>query len=202
MKLCKKKLHYYASNLGRCLECKKHSYAVWHSNNIERRKAGYAAWYQKNKEYKKAYAKRMQKKTFDRRKATTATWRANNAKRYLKAKSNRDNERRNTDPLYRLRRNLSSLIRRSIIEKGYSKASKSQVILGADFRTVNAHLIKTAIMTYGKYFPRRHYHVDHIIPISLAKSELDLIKLNHYTNLQYLYPADNLKKSNKLGWDV
>jgi len=39
-----------------------------------------------------------------------------------------------------------------------------------------------------------YWHMDHIIPISSAKKEEDLYRLNHYTNFQPLYWLDNLKK--------
>jgi hypothetical protein len=43
------------------------------------------------------------------------------------------------------------------------------------------------------------WHIDHIIPLSSAKGDLDqLKKLCHYTNLQPLWAEDNLKKSNRL----
>ena len=42
------------------------------------------------------------------------------------------------------------------------------------------------------------WHLDHIYPISLAKSEEEVIKLNHYTNFQPLWSEDNLRKSNKI----
>ena len=43
------------------------------------------------------------------------------------------------------------------------------------------------------------WHIDHIKPISLAKTMDDIIrlKLMHYTNLQPLWAKDNMKKSNK-----
>ena len=41
------------------------------------------------------------------------------------------------------------------------------------------------------------WHLDHIKPISLAKSEEEIIELNHYTNFQPLWAKDNLSKSNK-----
>ena len=42
------------------------------------------------------------------------------------------------------------------------------------------------------------WHIDHIIPLSSAKTEDELYKLCHYTNLQPLWAEDNLKKSNKI----
>lgn len=36
-----------------------------------------------------------------------------------------------------------------------------------------------------------------IFPISYAKTEEDVIKLNHYSNLQPLWRRDNLTKSKK-----
>jgi hypothetical protein len=42
------------------------------------------------------------------------------------------------------------------------------------------------------------WHFDHIYPVSLAKNEEELIKLNHYTNFQPLWKKDNLEKRNKI----
>ena len=45
---------------------------------------------------------------------------------------------------------------------------------------------------YGKW------HIDHIIPLSSAKTEQDILKLCHYTNLQPLWAKGNIIKSNKI----
>ena len=44
---------------------------------------------------------------------------------------------------------------------------------------------------------RVEWHIDHIIPLSSAKTEDELYRLCHYTNLQPLWAEDNLKKGNK-----
>jgi len=45
------------------------------------------------------------------------------------------------------------------------------------------------------------WHIDHIYPLSRAKSIEHLHTLLHYTNLQPLWANDNLKKGNKLIWN-
>lgn len=130
--------------------------------------------------------------------------RAANQKRYND--KNRDkaatryNVKRVSDPLFRLRGNLSTLIRKALQAQGYAKDSKTAELLGTDFATVQKHLIISAKRNYGKYFPNRKYHIDHIIPCASAKTEEELLKLQHYTNLQYLTPKDNTSKSDKLDW--
>ena len=54
-------------------------------------------------------------------------------------------------------------------------------------------------MTWENY-GLKTWHIDHIKPLSLAKSMQDVIdqKLMHYTNLQPLWAKENISKSNKL----
>jgi len=44
----------------------------------------------------------------------------------------------------------------------------------------------------------RGWHIDHIIPLSSAKSQKELESLFHYTNLQPLWWYDNLSKKDKI----
>ena len=45
---------------------------------------------------------------------------------------------------------------------------------------------------------RDQWHIDHIIPLATAQCEDDVIRLNHYTNLQPLWAEDNLSKGSKI----
>ena len=47
---------------------------------------------------------------------------------------------------------------------------------------------------YGKW------HLDHIYPVSLANTEEEIIKLNHYTNFQPLWAEENIRKRNRLDY--
>lgn len=109
--------------------------------------------------------------------------------------------RKKSDSVFKLSFRIRNLVYKACIRRGWSKNSKTFNVIGCTANELQAYLINTAKRNYGgKYFPGRLYHIDHVIPISQAKTESDLLKLNHYTNLQYLLPADNRKKSNKIGW--
>jgi len=105
-------------------------------------------------------------------------------------------EKRKNDPLFKLKDNLRSLIRESIKNKGYKKLTKTELILGCSFEEFKNHLEfkfedwmnwdnygnpKDGIVAINK-----SWDIDHIIPCSSALNEEELIKLNHYTNLQPL----------------
>ena len=104
-----------------------------------------------------------------------------------------------TDPLFRFNRNLRCLIKQSIIHQGFTKKSKTFQIIGCSFEEAILHFQSkfTDGMTIANH---GEWHIDHIIPMSTAKTEEEAIKLNHISNLQPLWKDDNFKKSNKLDW--
>ena len=63
------------------------------------------------------------------------------------------------------------------------------------------HLLQTFKSNYGYEWDKKEpVHIDHITPLAIAKTEEDIIKLCHYTNLQLLKAKDNLQKNSKLDW--
>jgi hypothetical protein len=89
------------------------------------------------------------------------------------------------------------LISKSITRQGYRKTSKSKQILGCDYIELKQHLESkfTEGMNWDNY---GKWHIDHIYPSSLAETEEEIIRLNHFTNLQPLWAEDNIRKGNKL----
>lgn len=106
-------------------------------------------------------------------------------------------KRRLTNPLFKLTCNIRTNIGNAIKRQGYTKKSKTYEILGCSFEEFRQHLEKQ--FTEGMNWSNQgQWHMDHIYPVSLAKDEEELIKLNHYTNFQPLWAIDNLKKGNKI----
>jgi hypothetical protein len=85
---------------------------------------------------------------------------------------------------------------KSFNRNGISKTSKTCEILGCSFEELKNHLESQfePWMTWdnkgnpkdGILEANKSWDIDHIIPISTAKTEEDIIRLNHYTNLQPL----------------
>jgi hypothetical protein len=69
--------------------------------------------------------------------------------------------------------------------------------LGIDYEGFYKHIENqfTDGMTWDN---RGLWELDHKIPVSLGKTEEEIIKLNHYTNFQPLWKKDNIVKSDKV----
>ncbi len=145
----------------------------------------------KNRETKKEYQKEYQQNNREKR------------NQYLV-------ERRKNDETFRLVTNIRNLILNSFYEKGYSKESKTEQILGCTFEEFKSYLENKfeSWMNWenrGLYNGEMNYgwDIDHIIPLSEAKNKDELIILNHYTNLQPLCSKINRDiKKNKVWQEV
>lgn len=146
----------------------------YYLNNKEIIKERSAKYYENNKDAKLEYQRQYQQSNRNRRNI------------YLI-------ERRQNDPLFKLITNVRNLIYNSFYYNGYSKNSKTEDLLGCTFEELKIYLESKfeSWMTWenrGLYNSEFDYgwDIDHIIPLSSANTEEDIIKLNHYTNLQPL----------------
>lgn len=106
-----------------------------------------------------------------------------------------------TDPIFRLRVILSTTINQRLRNINKDKSKSSLNIIGLEnWDNFKEHLEKqfTEGMTWDNYGNKKDcWSIDHIIPISSAKTEEEVYKLNHYTNLRPMWHIENIKKGNK-----
>lgn len=102
------------------------------------------------------------------------------------------------DTLYRVSLNLRSRLRQFFKQKGFQKKSKTFEIIGCSPEFLKEHIEKQFTEGMSWDLMGKYIHIDHIVPLSSYKTEEDIYKLCHYTNLQPLWAEDNLKKSNKI----
>tara|TARA_R100001086_G_scaffold249160_1_gene188066 strand:- start:26 stop:610 length:585 start_codon:yes stop_codon:yes gene_type:complete len=111
-------------------------------------------------------------------------------------------ERYKNDSVFKLRRDISKQIRQALTGyRPYREGSKVYSITGLTGKELQHYLHSTFELNYGmprEWIDLKQVEIDHIIPISTAKSEQDIKRLNHYTNLQLLFREDNLKKRDKI----
>jgi hypothetical protein len=153
----------------------------WAKNNKERVNLKNKIWISRNKEKSNSYYKKSYEK--------------NKHKKFHK-----EYERKKTDCIFNLKCKMRSRIG-TFVKKQFctSKSKKTKEILGCDFMYFKQYFEDkfTEGMNW-ELFLKGQIHIDHIIPLATAKTEEDVYGLCHYTNLQPLWAADNLKKGNKI----
>ena len=74
---------------------------------------------------------------------------------------------------------------------------KSEQILGCSFKFFREH-IESQFKEGMSWLNHGKWHLDHKVPLEMATSVEELIKLNHWTNFQPLWADDNYDKSSTL----
>jgi hypothetical protein len=139
-------------------------------------------WYAENKQYQLSHQKEYREDNKQKIAEINRIWYESNRDAVISKKK----DRKASDGLFRLRNTLSSLIANAMSRGGYRKTSRVADMLGCSFEQLVAHLGPK---------PEGDAHVDHICPCSQAVDVDDMVKLQHYINLQWLSAEDNLRKS-------
>lgn len=184
-----KKKKYYSANSA---EIKRKNYEYRQANYAKVREQETKRYYRPDQvEHRKLY----REKTKEHRKKKIKAWKENNKERVREY--NRWYYRKN--PTAHMRQRVRRLVRRSIVNKtGRAKSSRTKDIVGCDLDFLCEYLSKTWERNYGKPWNGEPYHIDHIIPLATAKTEEEVRRLCHYTNLQLLTPEDNMAKGDKI----
>lgn len=193
-----KSRQYYIDNREKCIESKKKwssenkdYYKKYNSENKERinelynkRKHRYVdnikSYYLKNKEKISEYHKK---------------YRLDNKEKINKRIRSYRKNRLVIDSVYFTKIKVTRLVRESFKRRKSLKNTNTEEILGCSYDYFKSYMEKmfSEGMSWSNY-GYDGWHIDHIIPLSTAKTKSDVIKLNHHTNLQPLWKEDNFKK--------
>lgn len=175
---------------GECVECTK---ARQRNNLLAKERYNEFRRTKEYKEKRKEYRSRIEINERERELARK------NYPNHRAKKSARHIERYRKDPIYRLTVLLRQRTKELIRANYWTPKNKFKDYIGCTLDELKSHLEKQFKdgMTWENQ-GRGGWHIDHIIPLSTAKTQEELYKLCHYTNLQPLWEIDNLKKSNKI----
>ena len=108
--------------------------------------------------------------------------------------------RYDNDPTYQLTMRLRTRTRFAFLNSPFKKKSKTFAMIGCTQDKLFKHIEQQ--FTEGMSWDRLgEIEIDHIIPLSSAQTEEELIALCHYTNLQPLWATHNRSKGAKMPVD-
>jgi len=194
---------------SRCKECVKEYDKEYYVKNKQKIIDRSNSYYKENtekvllttKEYREKNKIKVKKRKVDyhiknveKIREKVKNWRNNNKER----RNQTEKERRKNDVLHKLVHYLRVRTNFYIKKMGVTKNNSSLKIIGLSPIELKEYIEQK--FTEGMCWDRmgKEIHIDHIIPLSSAKTEEEIYKLCHYTNLQPLWAEDNLKKSNKI----
>ena len=194
------------------VEARKQYQKEWREANKEKLAEYHREYRAENPEKNKINTKKYRENNPDKAKESTKKYKANNQdkiKAYRESYKDRKNElskiKKATDPVYNLKCTVRSGILKAFTRINCKKNNKTVEILGCTYEFFRDYIESKfeQWMTWdnkGLYNGELNHgwDLDHIIPIDTAISEEDVIRLNHYTNLQPLCSKINrdIKKNN------
>ena len=113
----------------------------------------------------------------------------------IKNRRNRENFRRKTEPLFKLKNNYRN--RLYDYYRGTNRSKRSEEIIGLSWIEFKLY-IETKFLEGMSWDNYGEWHIDHIIPLCSASNDNDLEKLFHYSNCQPLWKKDNISKGGKI----
>jgi hypothetical protein len=194
---------------SKCIDCTKEYLKKYYINNKKNILNNSNLYYKNNTEKVLSNVKTYRDSNIGKVKKWRADYYINNSEKIKEKSKNwrkenkekrnyQEKNKRENDIIYKLIHNLRCRTNTYFKKKNIDRKSKTFEIIGCSPVFLKEHLEKkfTEGMSWDKM--GKYIHIDHIIPLSSAKIEEDLIKLCHYTNLQPLWAEDNLKKNNKI----
>jgi hypothetical protein len=147
------------------------------------------------REYRKNNIEKFKKYSKER----GTKWYHKNKEKVIERKKKYIENKRKTDPIFKLKESLSARIRDALKSRGFSKNLKTMDLLGCSIDFFKTHIQSLFLegMNWNNYgFGNDKWHIDHIIPCRAFSLEHEdqQRKCFHYTNLRPLWQSENLSK--------
>ena len=181
--------NYKLKNPEKLKESKQKEY----KKNIKKYKLSQKKFKENNPKYQNEYNKEYYLSNSEKIKEKVCYYYSNNKEKYNEYLKNK----RKNDIIFNLKCNIRSRIFFYLKKKNILKNNRTFEIVGITPIELKKYLEKKFINDMS-WENQGKWHIDHIIPLSSAKTEDELYRLCHYTNLQPLWAEDNLKKGNKI----
>ena len=185
----------YAKLNSKKIKDKQKKYREENKDKIKQKRKLY---YNLNKDKIKEKSKNYRKSNKEKTRIKDKIYQQSNRQKINANKRKYKSNRVKKDPIFRLTLNISSLVRSIFKSSGIKKKTKTTQIIGCSYKEFKEHIEKQFEPwmnwnNYGIYKPNgeRTWQIDHIIPNKLAKTEEEIIKLNHYSNLRPLCAKEN-----------
>ena len=172
-----------------CRECQRLGSKEYKLKNSEKIKEYNSKWNSENKTYYQEYGKIWRVENYDKVLETRKRFKEKNPS----YNNNYNKQRKKQDVLFRLIFDMRNSVNRYL----KYRSKRTFDIVGCTSEFLKEHL-ETQFIDGMSWNNRSEWHIDHIIPLSSAKTEEELYKLCHYSNLQPLWAGDNLSKGTKV----
>ena len=150
---------------------KKATRKIYYEANKEKLARENKAWRESNKEYCIGYAK-------------------NYKETHRKEGNERQKKKYHSDPIFKLKTNIGNAIRQGFKRIKFSKNARSQEILGCSFEEFKIY-IENQFKEGMTWKNHGEWELDHIVPHYLARTEEEIISINHHSNWQPLWKKEN-----------
>jgi hypothetical protein len=194
---------------GICNECNKKQKKEYYLNNREKIMNKSNLYYKENTEKVLIKRKKYVEDNFELIKKRKSDYHIKNAEKIRKKvklwrlenkekRNQTEKDKRKNDSLYKIIHYLRVRTNFFLKKMNVKKKNSFSHIIGCEPDFLKEHIEKKFVdgMSWDKM--GKYIHIDHIIPLSSAKTKDEIYKLCHYSNLQPLWAKDNLKKSNKI----
>lgn len=160
-------------------------------------------WYQNNKDRALESAKKYRENNKPKIADSKKKYRQEHAEEIKEYNRRTKKERYHSDPLYHFICRVRGTLNDSFTRYETYKPRKNKDVIGMSSVELREYLLKTFELIYGYPWDLKEpVHIDHIVPLSTAKTEDDVIKLCHYSNLRLLKAKDNVAKGTKLEYSI